>query len=142
MYYNENTNNSQSSDGLAQKEAKMKFNRKTSLYLATATLSTAAMLMSAIAGKAQERSQWYFFVKNDADSAITEFVVSLDDNEWHHVEGSSVAPGETEKYDWYKKTDNDSCEQWIKAKFADGAESTPAKIDFCQDIDEPLVFTE
>jgi hypothetical protein len=118
----------------------MKFNRKTSLYLATATLSTAAMLMSAIPGKAQERSQWYFFVTNSSDSAINQLMVSLDDNEWHSFNNSYVAPGKTKKFNWYKKTDNDTCEQWIKAEFADGEESTPIKIDFCSDIDTPLVF--
>ena len=33
---------------------------------------------------------------------------------------------------WDKSTDNGNCEWHLKAVFADGSESDPAKFDFCE----------
>jgi len=53
----------------SQKEPKMKLNRKTSLYFATAVLSVAAIVTPPLAAKADQ--EWYFFVQNKTKTAIT-----------------------------------------------------------------------
>jgi len=54
--------------------------------------------------------------------------------------GSGITPGENTKIVWDSSTDNQSCKQWIKARFADGSESEASYIDFCKNLDDPIVF--
>ncbi|HEY9618051.1 MAG TPA: hypothetical protein V6C64_14490 [Microcoleaceae cyanobacterium] len=85
--------------------------------------------------------QWYFWIKNDADTKIQKLLVSENRQQWGYFDiGAGIDPGETTKLVWNESTNNQGCNQWIKAEFSDNSESQPAKINFCKDLDEPIVF--
>lgn len=85
--------------------------------------------------------QWYFYVKNNSDSTIKKLLVAEPKKPWGAFDiGAGIAPGQNVKMIWDSSTDNEACTQWIKAQFADGSESTPSTIDFCKNLDDPIVF--
>lgn len=87
--------------------------------------------------------QWHFVVANKTESAIKKLEVSADKKDWGNFDiGSGIAAGATETLVWDSSTDDEPCEQWIRAKFADGSASPASKQDFCQDLDTPIEFTE
>jgi len=47
--------------------------------------------------------------------------------------GKGIKGGASVDLVWDKSTNNEACKQWVKAVWADGSESTPAKFDFCED---------
>lgn len=104
------------------------------LALAAFTVSTVAVASP---------GQWYFYVENGSSSKITSLEVSQDNRSWGKFNiGSGIAAGATSKMVWDSSTDNQACEQWIRAKFSDGNYSAPAKMDFCQNLDDPIVFSD
>ncbi len=110
--------------------------------LAAASVLTGAVTLSLVAGSAlAQRSQWYFYITNRSNSTLTAVYVAEQDKPWGRFDvGSGIKPGQTVKMVWNKSTDSEDCYQWIKGVYADGSESTPAKIDFCQDLDNPIEF--
>lgn len=57
-----------------------------------------------------------------------------------HKADTRIVKGRSSKLVWDESTHNEACEQWIRARFADGSASEPAKFDFCQAMDDPIVF--
>ena len=113
----------------------MKLNQKLSLSIATTILSLATMAVPSLA------EQWYFKVQNATNSSIKKLLVSEDKKNWGYFNiGSGIAAGTTEKLFWDESTNSESCNQWIKAVYSDGSESQPSKINFCEDLDDPIVF--
>jgi hypothetical protein len=110
----------------------------------TIKCSLGAALMGsvfAIAMPAHAAEEWYFYVENESDSRIVKLQVSENKKKWGDFNiGKGIAPGKSAKLVWDASTDDESCEQWIRAKFADGSVSEPSKTDFCEDLDTPLVF--
>lgn len=87
--------------------------------------------------------EWHFVVKNNTGSKITKLQVSQDMHEWGDFDiGSGIAAGATETMLWDSSTDDENCQQWIRAKFSDGSFSEPSEQDFCQDLDSPIEFSE
>jgi hypothetical protein len=87
--------------------------------------------------------QWHFKVTNATESRITKLQVSEDKKEWGDFDiGKGIAPGKTETMVWDSSTDDEGCEQWIRAKFSDGSYSAASKQDFCEDLDTPIEFSE
>ncbi|MBU4528944.1 MAG: hypothetical protein KUA43_08210 [Hoeflea sp.] len=85
----------------------------------------------AIGAHAEEFS---FTATNTTGTAITEVLVSENKSDWGYFDiGSGIKPGVTVNLVWDQSTNSDKCEQWVKAVFADGSESEPAKFDFCED---------
>ncbi|PZU91813.1 MAG: hypothetical protein DCE90_19365 [Pseudanabaena sp.] len=85
--------------------------------------------------------QWYFYVRNSSDAVMTNLLVSETGKKWGEFDiGDGIGSGEKAKLIWDSSTDNESCEQYIKAVFSDGTESTPTKFNFCKDLDTPIVF--
>jgi hypothetical protein len=85
--------------------------------------------------------QWYFWVQNNTNTGIKEIQVSQNKKTWGYFDiGKGVVPGQKLKIVWDESTNNEACEQWIKTTFYDGSESEPSKIDFCKDLDTPVVF--
>ncbi|KGF69159.1 hypothetical protein LL06_12585 [Hoeflea sp. BAL378] len=77
--------------------------------------------------------EFSFTATNTTGTAITEVLVSENKSDWGYFEiGSGIKPGETVNLVWSQATNNEACEQWVKATFADGSESEPAKFDFCE----------
>ena len=101
---------------------------KVSLYILAVTFSTAGMITS---GKADDFS---FTATNTTGSAITKVLVSENKKEWGYFDiGGGIKPGKTADLEWDQSTNSESCTQWVKATYADGSESEPAKFDFCED---------
>jgi hypothetical protein len=106
------------------------FKKVTLLILALVMMSFALNYASAHKASAVDYS---FKVHNGARCYIDELLVSENGKSWGNFDlGKGVAPGQTMTLVWDKSTDNSKCEWWIKAKFADGAESKAAKFDFCE----------
>lgn len=75
-----------------------------------------------------------FTATNTTNSTITEVLVSENKSEWGYFDiGSGIKPGATVDLVWDQSTNSESCAQWVKATYADGSESEPAKFDFCED---------
>lgn len=110
------------------------------------TIVHASLLCSAIALPALSAvaaDQWHFVVKNATESRITKLQVSQDKKEWGDFDvGRGIAVGETATMVWDSSTNDENCEQWIRAKFADGSYSAASKQDFCEDLDTPIEFSE
>ncbi|NCT66510.1 MAG: hypothetical protein GXC76_02575 [Rhodanobacteraceae bacterium] len=100
-------------------------------------------LLALPAAQAFGADQWHFVVKNKTDSNIVKLEVSIDKKSWGNFDiGSGIGPGATETLVWDASTNDEPCEQWIRAKFKDGSTSEPSKQDFCQDLDDPIEFSE
>jgi hypothetical protein len=98
-------------------------------FVATA-FGIAASGMIATAAQAEEFS---FTATNTTQSAIKEVFVSENKQEWGYFDiGSGIKPGATVNLVWDQSTNTEGCSQWVKAAYADGSESEPAKFDFCE----------
>lgn len=96
-------------------------------------LSAAFILMSFTFANAQD-SEWSFKVTNKTKTTIKRLLVAEPNKKYRDFDiGKGIKPGETVTLIWSKATDNEACEQWFKAVYADGVESEPAYIDFCED---------
>jgi hypothetical protein len=101
----------------------------------------AAFALPAVQASAAD--QWHFIVKNVTKSNITNLEVSEDNKTWGNFDiGKGIAPGETAKLIWDASTNEQGCEQWLRAKFADGSTSEASQQDFCEDLDTPIEFSE
>lgn len=79
-------------------------------------------------------AEFSFTATNTTKSRITKILVSENKKEWGYFDiGTGIKPGETENLVWDQSTNSESCKQWVKAAYADGSESEPAKFDFCED---------
>ncbi|MFN4798595.1 MAG: hypothetical protein ACK6C7_06845 [Pseudanabaena sp.] len=105
-------------------------------------VSTSLLAFSLVANVASASAdQWYFHVKNSSNSTIKKLLVGEPNKTWGFFDiGSGIAPGRNTKIVWDSSTDNQSCKQWIKAVFADDSESESSYIDFCKNLDDPIVF--
>jgi len=87
--------------------------------------------------------QWHFKVTNATESRIVKLQVSEDKKSWGDFDiGRGIAPGKIVTLVWDPSTDDEACEQWIRAKFSDGSSSPASKQDFCTDLDTPIEFSE
>jgi len=104
--------------------------------LAVAVISLAAIT-------AQAASEWYFYVQNNTKTKIVKLQVSETKKDWGDFDiGSGIGPGKKERMEWDESTDTEGCDQWIRAKFADGSYSEPSKFNFCKNLDEPIEFDD
>lgn len=91
------------------------------------------LLNGTLTTAAQAASSYSFKVYNGTDSRITQILVSENRRSWGQFNiGSGIKPGATVKLVWDSSTDNEECEQYVKAVFADGSEARPTKFDFCE----------
>ncbi len=92
----------------------------------------AALACSSVSALADE--EYSFVVHNKTKTRIVKILVSENGRKYSHFDiGSGIKPGEKAKLVWDKSTNNQACKQWIKAVYADGSETKPAKFDFCED---------
>jgi hypothetical protein len=107
----------------------MKFNGVRLGFVTIAFNIACSGLMSTVAHAAE----FSFTATNTTKSAITKVFVSEDKKDWGYFDiGSGIKPGATENLVWDQSTNSESCAQWVKASYADGSESEPAKFDFCE----------
>ncbi|WP_019499066.1 hypothetical protein [Pseudanabaena sp. PCC 6802] len=104
--------------------------------------SIALLALSTVAlPNAASAEQWYFYVRNNSSAAIKQLLVSENGSSWGYFDiGSGVGVGAQAKMIWDSSTNNQGCSQLIKAVFSDGSESQPSRIDFCKNLDDPIVF--
>ena len=83
--------------------------------------------------KVQAEEEYSFKTHNSTESPIKEILVSEDSKTWGNFDiGSGIKPGETVTLVWDKSTNDEDCNQYVKAVFEDGSESEPAEFDFCE----------
>jgi hypothetical protein len=100
------------------------------MSVAAISFGVAGIGMMATAAQAEEFS---FTATNTTKSNITEVFVSENKSEWGYFDiGSVIKPGATVNLVWDQSTNSEGCSQWVKAAYADGSESEPAKFDFCE----------
>lgn len=92
-----------------------------------------AFAAGTLAGTAQAE-EFSFTATNTTRVAITQVLVSENGRDWGYFDiGSGIRPGATVDLIWDQSTNNENCEQWVKAVYADNTESEPAMFDFCED---------
>lgn len=78
-------------------------------------------------------SEYSFKVHNNTRTKMTKLLVSEDKKEWGYFDiGSGIAAGEGMTLVWDSSTNNEGCNQYVKAAYADGSESEEAKFNFCE----------
>ena len=107
-------------------------------YRKISLLAVALVFMSFAIGSAHAfkafTPEYTYKVHNKSKSTITALLASEDGKEYGAFDiGKGIPPGQTVTLVWDKSTDEGKCEQWIKAKFADGGVSPAAKFDFCEE---------
>ncbi|MGZ5051312.1 MAG: hypothetical protein ACXWF8_05980 [Methylobacter sp.] len=104
----------------------MKVKQLLGSFLAVGLLVTASVAQAA-------GGDYSFKVHNTTNSKITKILVSENGKSWGEFDiGSGIAAGATETLVWDSSTNNESCNQYFKASFADGSESESTKFDFCE----------
>ena len=74
-----------------------------------------------------------FTIENTTKSKIVKLLVSEDGKKWSPFDvGKGIEPGETATMAWNEETNDQNCEQSVKAGYADGSESKVAQFDFCE----------
>ena len=99
-------------------------------------IALAVMTVSFTQARAYEVTavEYTYKVHNKSRSAITALLASEDGKNYGEFDiGQGIPAGKTVTLVWDKSTDEGNCEQWIKAKFADGGESPATKFDFCEE---------
>ncbi len=75
-----------------------------------------------------------FKVENKTKSRIVKVMVSENGKKYAEFDiGKGIAPGKTVTLVWAEHTNDQACKQYVKAVYADGEESEPAKFDFCEE---------
>ena len=98
-----------------------------------AALLAASLLAAGAATSVAHAADYSFTVHNSTDTRITKILASENRKTWGAFNvGSGIKPGAYVKLVWDKSTNNQECDQWVKAVFADGSETKPAMFDFCE----------
>jgi hypothetical protein len=99
-------------------------------------------LFLGLSGAAQA-AEWYFYVQNNTRSTLTRLDVKQKGGPWGGFDiGSGIASGQKTRIEWGANTNNQACNQIIRATFADGSMSKELVNDFCKDLDTPIVFSD
>lgn len=101
----------------------------------SALLASVTLLIGMMASHhvAAGESGYSFSVRNNTRVKITKLLVSEDKKEWGYFDvGKGIAPGTEETMVWDLSTNNEGCDQYVKAEYADGTESEEAKFNFCE----------
>ncbi len=102
-------------------------------YGKVAILAAALVLMSFTLGIAKTNVDYKFKVHNNTKQDIKKIEVSEDKKTWGQFDiGSGIKAGATDELVWDKSTDNEKCEQWFRATFADGEVSDAVRFNFCE----------
>ncbi|HEY8036727.1 MAG TPA: hypothetical protein VIF37_14195 [Methylobacter sp.] len=78
-------------------------------------------------------SDYSFRVHNNTRVNITKLLVSEDKKDWGYFDiGQGIAAGSSMMLVWDSSTNDEGCNQYVKAAYADGSESEEAKFNFCE----------
>jgi hypothetical protein len=96
-------------------------------------LAMALVLTSFTLSFAKPHTEYKFKVHNNTKQNIKKIEVSPDRKTWGEFDiGSGIKAGATDEIVWDKSTDNEPCEQYFRATFADGEKSDAVKFNFCE----------
>ena len=74
-----------------------------------------------------------FDVKNSTDQKMVKLLVSEDGKNWAAFDlGGGIPAGKSGTMEWSEASNNQNCEQQVKAVYADKSESEAASFDFCE----------
>lgn len=96
---------------------------------------TASLFVGMISGNnaVAAESEYSFSVRNNTRVNITKLLVSEDGKDWGYFDiGSGIAAGSNITLTWDSSTNDEGCDQYVKAAYADGSESEKAKFNFCE----------
>lgn len=106
------------------------------------SIASAVFLLGASSRLYCADSDWYFKVANDSSSRITRIQVSPNKQHWADFDiGNGIKPGQEITLIWDDSTDDEGCVQWIRAQFADGGTSIASKQNFCENLEDAIVFS-
>ncbi len=81
-------------------------------------------------------SEYSFFVTNNTRTNIVKIQTQMLGGPWGDFDlGGAIRPGEHVELHWAESTNNQSCTQFVRAKFSDGSLSKPSKFNFCSKPD-------
>ncbi len=102
----------------------------------TGKLTVVALLcagVNSIDYAAAGESEYSFKVHNNTRVKMTKLLVSEDRKEWGYFDiGQGIPAGGSMTLVWDESTNNEGCNQYVKAAYADGSESEDAKFNFCE----------
>jgi len=108
----------------------MNVHQFTGVLMVVASLSMGAMSVN---NAAAAESEYSFKVHNGTKVKITKLLVSENKKEWGYFDiGQGIAAGGDMRLVWDQSTNNEGCDQYVKAAYADGTESEEAKFNFCE----------
>lgn len=111
----------------------MRFVMKLKKTIKVALFSAVCLIANATALSVAHAKEYSFRVHNSTDSRITKILVSENKRDWGFFDiGKGIKSGDNANLIWSKSTNNEACDQWVKAVFADGSEAKPSKFDFCE----------
>jgi hypothetical protein len=100
------------------------------------TLAVIALLSMgtvSISNAIAAESEYSFKVRNNTKTKMTKLLVSEDRKDWGYFGiGQGIAAGDSTMLVWDSSTNNEGCNQYVKAAYADGSESEEAKFNFCE----------
>lgn len=81
-------------------------------------------------------SDYSFFVTNNSRTNIVKIQTQMLGGPWGDFDlGGAIRPGKRVELNWAESTNNQSCTQFVRAKFSDGSSSSPSKFNFCSKPD-------
>jgi hypothetical protein len=96
-------------------------------------LAMALVLMSFTVSSARTSFEYKFKVHNNTKQDIKKIEVSENGKSWGVFDiGSGIKAGATDTLIWDKSTDDENCDQYFRATFADGEVSDAVKFNFCE----------
>ncbi|HEY8095042.1 MAG TPA: hypothetical protein VIE65_02990 [Methylobacter sp.] len=102
----------------------------------TGTLTVIASLFAGVISvnnAAAAESEYSFKVHNNTRVKMTKLLVSENKKDWGYFDiGQGIAAGGATTLVWDSSTNNEGCDQYVKAAYADGSESEEAKFNFCE----------
>ena len=97
-------------------------------------ISLIALVGVALFCQSAQAESYKFKVENNGKLKITQLLVSEDGKKWNQFDiGKGIEAGESATMVWNESSNDQSCDQKVKAGYADGSESESAQFNFCED---------
>lgn len=96
-------------------------------------ITTLIVVCAALIARTASAEGYSFKLSNTTENTIKKILVSEDGKKWGPFDiGKGIKPGETVTLEWAESTNDESCEQQVKAVFDDGSESEVTAFNFCE----------
>ena len=106
-------------------------------------LAIGASIIGLVTSSVAKAEQWTFLVQNNTRTKIIKLEAKEGNGSWSSFGLSGgIRPGETVKIAWAESANNQGCEQYLRATYADGSVTPSAIFDFCKDLSVPIVYSD